>query len=383
MKFDFIVVGATGMQGKIVTKDLLKCGHSVLLCGRDKSRVTNFLKNKKTAFAYLDLTDVKNAERVIKDSGAKVAVNCAEGDWNFEALEMFSKAGVHSIDLGSDIPILKKQLAMNKELKEKGIIHITGCGSVPGIGNVMLRYAYDKFDTIDTVKVGFAWDSNIKKFVVPFSIQSILEEFTFNAPYLHNHKTRIVKPMDSIVRTYHKGVGREDEFNVGHHPETYTFLQYCKSKGVKNIEFHAGFPDHSMKFLEMMVDLGLDSKVPIKFKGIEIVPGEFLTELLKRLKYPKGYTETENLWVYIKGKHKGKIKETMMECIVPPLKGWEDAGCNIDTGMPASIIAQMIFNKVITKPGSYSPEDIVPVQPFFKELRKRKMLVYENGKVIN
>ena len=98
---------------------------------------------------------------------------------------------------------------------------------------------------------------------------------------------------------------------------------------------------------------------------------------------PKGYTETENLWVLIKGKHNGKAKEIMMECIVPPLKGWEDAGCNIDTGMPASIMAQMILKKVITKPGSYAPESIVPPGLFFKELRKRKMLVYENGKVIN
>jgi len=108
-----------------------------------------------------------------------------------------------------------------------------------------------------------------------------------------------------------------------------------------------------------------------------------LIELLKRLKFPKGYTETENLWVYVEGKQKGKKKEIRMECIVPPLKGWEDAGCNIDTGMPASIIAQMIFKKMITKPGAWNPEEIVPVQPFFKELRKRKMLVYENGKVIN
>jgi hypothetical protein len=43
----------------------------------------------------------------------------------------------------------------------------------------------------------------------------------------------------------------------------------------------------------------------------------------------------------------------------------------------------MIYKKQITKPGSYTPEDIIPVQPFFKELRKRKMLVYENGKVVN
>ena len=385
MKFDFVVIGATGMQGRIVTRDLLESGYSVLLCGRDEKRVQHLLNKhkKKTAFEYVDLSDIENTVKVIKNSGAKVLINAAEGDWNLNSLLACIKTGVHSVDLGSDIPMLKKQLALNKELKKEKIIHITGCGSVPGIGNVMLNYADGKFDKIDTVDVGFAWDSNIKKFFVPFSMESILEEFTMIAPYLHNNKTMRVKPIDSIVRVYHKGVGREDQFNVGHHPETYTFNQFCKKKGVKNIEFYAGFPDHSMNVIQTLVDLGFARNKPVKFKGMDIMPDEFLTELLKDLKMPKDYTETENLWVLIKGKHNGKSKEILMECIVPPLKGWEEAGCNIDTGMPASIMAQMILKKVITKPGSYSPEDIVPPAAFFKELRKRKLLVYENGKVIN
>ncbi|MBS3086506.1 saccharopine dehydrogenase NADP-binding domain-containing protein [Candidatus Pacearchaeota archaeon] len=385
MKFDFCIIGATGMQGRIVTRDLAESGCSVLMCGRDKSRVEHLLRKfkKKTGFMYVDLSDMENAVRVIKRSGAKVVVCAAEGDWNLNCLKACIKAGVHSIDLGSDIPMLKKQLALNKTLKKSKLIHITGCGSVPGIGNVMLNYADGKFDKIDTVEVGFAWDSNIKKFVVPFSIESILEEFTMIAPYWHNHKVMKIRPTDSIVRVYHKAVGKENQFNVGHHPETYTFHKFCKKKGVKNIEFYAGFPDHSMEVIQKLVDLGFESKKPVKFKGMDIWPDEFLTELLKRLRMPKGYKETENLWVLIKGKHLGKNKEILMECIVPPLKGWEDAGCNIDTGMPASIMAQMIFKKVINKPGSYSPEDIVPPKLFFKELRKRKMGVYENSRVIN
>lgn len=383
MKFDFVVIGATGMQGRIVTKDLLKSGYSVLMCGRDESRIQDLLKNKKTYFSYLDLKDEKNAKRIIKNSGANVVVNCAEGDWNFKVLQMCADVGVSSIDLGSDIPILKKQLAMNSELKRKGLIHITGCGSVPGIGDVMLRYACEKFDKIDTVKVGFAWDSNMKKFVVPFSIQSILEEFTMMAPYLHNNSIKRIKPLDSVEVVYHRAIGKQEQIKVGHHPETYTFYQYCKNKGIKNLEFFAGFPKHSTEKILALLDLGFASRKPIEYKGMKILPGEFLTEVLKRIKYPQGYTETENLWVYLNGKHNGKFKEILMECVVPPLKGWEDAGCNIDTGMPASIMAQMIFKKIITKPGSYAPEDIVPVEPFFKELRKRKMSVYENGKVIN
>lgn len=37
MNFDFIVLGATGMQGRIVSRDLLETGYSVLLCGQEKT----------------------------------------------------------------------------------------------------------------------------------------------------------------------------------------------------------------------------------------------------------------------------------------------------------------------------------------------------------
>ena len=65
------------------------------------------------------------------------------------------------------------------------------------------------------------------------------------------------------------------------------------------------------------------------------------------------------------------------------IKGWEEARSNIDTGMPASIIAQMIHRGLIKTPGAYAPEAIVPVKEFFKELAKRQMIVYENGKRVN
>jgi len=86
MRYDFVVIGATGMQGKIVTKDLLKSNYSVLLCGRDKSRIEDTLRrNKNTAFAYLDLRDKSKSISTIKNSGAKIVINCADGDWNLES----------------------------------------------------------------------------------------------------------------------------------------------------------------------------------------------------------------------------------------------------------------------------------------------------------
>ncbi len=383
MKFDFIVLGATGMQGRIVSKDLLENGYSVLLCGRDKSKILSLLKKyDKCNFAYVDIRDINNALRLIKKAGANIVVNCMEGDWNLYTLNACIKSKVSCIDLGSEIWMTKKQLALGPVLKNKDLICITGCGSVPGVGNVMLRHAAQKLDTIKSIEVGFEWNSNIKQFVVPFSIKSIIEEFTDPAPIVESSKFVVKKPLDSVIVDHHRKVGKQKCFFV-RHPETFTFYHYFKDKGVKNIRFYAGFPQHSFEKIMSMIELGLGGKEEMSFGGIKIRPIDFLTEVLKKIKIPEGYKETEDLWVKVEGKKGGKDKRILMECIVPTVKGWEEAGCNIDTGMPASIMAQMIKEGVIKERGSFAPEGVIQPEPFFRELKDRKMVVLENGWEIN
>lgn len=383
MIFDFVVLGATGMQGRIVVRDLLKKGYSVLLCGRDKLRVSHFLKSyKKTEFKYTEATKMNTIIEAIKYSKSNIVVNCMEGDWNYEVFKACANLGVNCIDLGSEIPVTKKQFSLDKIMKKKNIVGITGIGSVPGIGNIMLRHASEKFDTINEIDVGFAWDSNIKEFVVPFSIESVIEEFTDRAPIVENRHFKYFVPLNSVTKEYHKFIGREKEIFV-RHPEQYTFLHYFGNKGLKNVKFYAGFPEHSFKMILSLIKLGFASKNDISYFGTKIKPVNFLTQMLKRLKMPKGYKEKENLWVKIIGKKNGKKLTILMECLVPPLKGWESSGCNIDTGFPASILAEMVKKGSITEKGSFSPEIGVPPNIFFSELRKKSMKVLENGRIIN
>jgi saccharopine dehydrogenase-like NADP-dependent oxidoreductase len=385
MKYDFLVLGADGMQGGIVVQDLLESGYSVFAADLYKDRIIGrFLKHykKDLAFSFVDCRDPDLTENLILKAGAEVVVNCAEGDTDLPVYKACLQARAHVIDLGSHIGMTKKQLEMDGAFRRIKRTAITGCGSVPGVGNVMLRHAARKFDKIDTVEVGFAWDSNVKKFVVPFSMESILEEYTYPAPYVVGGRWRKKVPSDSAVTRYHRGVGHQRSF-LADHAETYTFHHYFRKKGLKNIKFYAGFPDHSERIINALVELGFDDKRPVKVGKSDVVPAEFLSQLLKRLKQPRGYKEWENLWVEVTGRLGRKKRSVLMECIVPTLPGWEYAGCNVDTGMPASIIAQMIYEGDIRWYGSFAPEAVVPEKPFFKQLRKRKMAVYENGERIN
>src|SRR3989338_8638944 len=397
MKYDFIILGADGMQGDIVIRDLLKQGYTVFAADLYKTRIKKILQRtspKKIRFSFIDLRNIDAIAALLKKKKSDIVINCADMYWNLNVYKACATTRKHCVDLGSWVELTERQLATHKLFKAIGRTAITGCGSVPGIGNVMLRYAAQKFDRITGINVGFAWDYNQKKFVVPFSMKSILEEFTYSPRFIKHGKWVKIKPLAISIRRKFKLIGYQQSFLV-YHPELYTFYRYYKDKGVQNIRFFAGFPGHSLEKIYSLIDLGFHSDKPVAIKefGVRVAPFDLLNPVLKRLGSPVGYTESENLWVEIKGiKNKkspaspskaGRAKTILMECLVPPAKGWEEAGCNIDTGFPAVIIAKMIKDGIIQERGSFAPETVVPEKEFFEELAKKKLRVYENGRAIN
>lgn len=382
MKSDFIIFGGTGMQGGICARDLLESGYSVMLIGRDRDKVKELLKNKKAGFLKADLRNQDDIVKVIKKSKADVVVNCAELVFNVEIMKACLKTKKSVSDLGGLQKITAEQFKLHNAFKKAGIINITGCGSTPGIVNVMAKHSVRHFDSIDTIHLGFAWDSNIKKFVVPYSMQSIFHEFTEDPVTFHNGKFVKEKRMTCKGTLNFKEIGKQTVYCIVH-SEVYTFSRFFKDKKLKNIHYMAGFPEHSIKVINTLIDLGFNSRNPVKVNGKEIIPAEFTNEVLKRLPVPEGYKEVENLWMDVSGIKNGKKSEMKMNCIVKTTKGWEEAGSNVDTGRTISIISQMLKKGMIKETGVYAPEAVVPVEDFFEELAKRKMYVYEDGKKIN
>ena len=373
------------MQGRIASRDLLENGFSVAFADIEEEGSKKMLGrfSERTAFFKIDIRDLDAVADLIKKTNVRAVLNCAEGDWNLSVYRAALLSGVSVLDLGSDIPMTKDQIELDSQFKEKDLVAITGVGSTPGVNNIMLHFAIHKhFDSVHSIEAGFAWDSNVKKFVVPFSMQSIVEEFTEPASYIDEGSWLKIDPRESGVRMKFRDID-EQTFMIVRHPETYTFNLHYKNDGLKNLKYYAGFPDHSRVVIENLIDLGLGSKEKRVINGVEVRPVDLLTSVFRDLKFPEGYTEKENLWVKIHGEKSGEQKELLMECIVNTLPGWEDAGCNIDTGMPASIMTQMVLDGRIKERGSFEPGPVVPAEDFFAEIGKRSMVVYDNGEKVN
>lgn len=381
MKYDFVVLGGTGMQGKIASKDLLQNGYSVMICGRDPSRIHDLLKHRKADFAFVNMEDTGSITAVIKKSGASVVVNCSELVFNLNAMKACLEAEAHYLDLGGLHSMTLQQFKLHHSFLRKNLIAITGCGSAPGITNVMAAYASDFFDTIQDINLGFAWNSNIKKFYPPYSIRSIIDEFTQRPVVLHGGKL-VTQPRYSCYSEYdHHLIGRQKAWCVVH-SEVFTFWKYFRDQGLRNVHFMAGFPDHSLNVIFTLMDLGFASFHPIKVQGVPIVPADFLAQVMKRIKMPLGYKEKETLWLEVIGEKHGKKKKIEIDCIVQSLPGWEFAGSNVNTGMTISIMAQMVKKGFIVEEGVTAPEKSIPPLPFFKELDRRGFHIYLNRKHI-
>lgn len=396
MSWDFLILGSSGIQGRIASHALLEKGYNLCLADLYPAESKKLLRNNKLSKAtYLDVRNIKKTSSLVQRVNPKVVINCAEGDSNLQVYKACLKAKVSVIDLGSDIAPTKKQLALHKKFEKSKIIAITGCGSTPGINNVMLKYAARNFDSINTIEAGFAWDSNIKEFVVPFSIGSILYELTDPADYMRNGKPmKLENPRKSPKNMSFRLIERQKCFMISGHAEPYTFGRFFKNKGVKNIRLYGGFPEHSLRVIDMLIKLGFrnDNKdVTVehiknkkgKMQFVDVTPLDILTQILKRVRMPKKYKEKEVLWISIIGKKANKTFRTRMECWVRTLKNWEEAGCNIDTGITAAIIAQMIKDKEINSYGSFVPEQVVPEEKLFGYLSNYGMKVFENGLIIN
>ncbi len=381
MKFDFVVLGATGEEGNIASKDLLESGYSVLLCGRNKLRIKDLLKYKKAKFAYVDLNNIEKTASILKKSGAKIVVNCAELRMNLHAMKSCLISGLHYLDLGGLQEMTIQQYKFDKDFKKRKLIALLGCGSTPGISNVMASYAVDKLDSVEHLEVGFAWDSNIKKFVLPYSIESIAHELTTDPIILDNGKFKKTKACAFEGELKFKEVEKQNTYCIVH-SEVFTFKKYFGKKGLKFVHYKAGFPEHSFKVLDMIIKLGFGSKEPININGINLRPIDFTREVLKKIARPKDYKEIENIWIKAYGKEKNKSKKIEMNCVVKTLKGWEEAGSNVNTGMSISIMAQMLNKGLIKKVGITAPEEAVPPMPFFKELKKRGMHIYIDDKEV-
>jgi lysine 6-dehydrogenase len=319
------------------------------------------------------LSRIKNRRKIIPMRGdftkiklphVDVVLNCAWYELNLKAMDLALKLKAHYVDLGGLYHMTRKQLKRDAEFRRAHRLAVLGCGSTPGITNVMTARMAHNFETIDTVAIlDASHDPSLsdETFLPPFSIRTMLAEYLQPAPVLRRGRMTDVAP-HSEPETHDFG-GPIGSVTAGTviHSETATLPEYLKDKSVKNIAFKIVYPPSVKRQLALLVGMGLHNGDGIAFlTKLSQSNGKFQT--------PKDF---EVLRVRIGGTRQGRPLSKTWDCEIRPT-ALLSAGA-IGVGFAAAIGASMAaLGQGKIRAGVAAPESALDEDVFFRELRRRK-----------
>ena len=321
----FVVLGGCGAIGRVVVRDLFESHRQNQITIADFKPIQLIRSPRvRTVFA-----DARNFD----PSGHTVLINCTQHNFNLHVMRAALKARVHYLDLGGLFYWTRRQLKLHRQFERAGLTAILGMGCAPGIVNVMARALAPK----KSVKIRVATKDFDPAPGFPYSAQTIKEELTLTAWIVQGGMFKEVPPRTGWERVkFPSPVGwqwlvRTRHSEVATLPVTFN-LREC--------DFKVGFDRQFVR---------------------DVIAGKIPNQPVSRGK-PDDY---EIARVIADGK--------IMECHARSHDHFS-AG-DIDTGCPPSIVAQMISTGQITQRGVLPPEVAVPVESFFRELKKRGMRI--------
>jgi saccharopine dehydrogenase (NAD+, L-lysine-forming) len=403
-----VVVGGAGAMGRWTVRDLTESEgvDEVVVADLDGSRALEAAGwaaarsgsngSARVGGVALDAGDAQALRRAFDT--ADVVCNCAVHATNLAVMEACADAGAHYVDLGGLFHTTRRQLALHDRFLAAGVTAVIGMGGSPGTTNVLAALAGRDLEVVEEVEIrlGVAdFAPSAAPVPVPYAIQTILDEFAIPAMAFRDGRLVEVPAMSEQEELdFPAPVGR---VRVGHtlHSEVATLPRHFADRGIRSVSFKVGFPAGFMDRMGLLVGLGLAGTDPVDLPGGRVVPRELLVHSITTTATTPGPEaapdDAEALWVRVRGRRAGRSGdpalaprdpegtgspvEVLAECVVRPHPTWRAGAGQLDTGVPPSIVAQLLGHKVIDRPGVFAPEDAVPPEPYLAELARRHMEV--------
>lgn len=375
-----VILGGAGAMGRIAARDLARtAGKSieVVLADRDLAPA----KPLGLPAVRVDVTDPRSLARALR--GAAVVIASLPYRFNLAAMAGALEARAHYVDLGGLFHVTRRQLELGPAFRRAGRTAILGMGSSPGIMNVLAVHAAEGLERVLEVHcmVG-AVDRTRFRSAPPlgfgYSVDTLLDELAMPAALFRRGKLAMVPALAEAERRderFPKPIGKI-RLDTTLHSEVATLPRHFASRGVREVTFRQGFDPGFAEKLALLVRLGLAGTEPLP--GTALSPRAVFQALLAALPpaVPAGKPDRyEILRVLVRGRKAGRPASVTADCHADRNAGF-GTGPDIDTGAPPSIAAQMLLSgEIEPRPGVFAPEEIVPVQPFIRELERRGMVV--------
>jgi lysine 6-dehydrogenase len=370
------VLGA-GMMGRAVVHDLAGAREAkqIVVGDFDRGRaveVSGKFGRGRARAVFADVRDTGGLAKLLR--GSDVVVNCTQYNWNLDVMRAALAARVNYMDLGGLYHMTKKQFALDGDFRRIGRLAIAGMGGAPGITNVMARALADPLDRVESIRVYNA-GADQQKYDSPvaytFSIATILDELTM-PPIAFENGRFVEKPMlsDPEPGKFPPPIGN---IVLRHsiHSELGTLAESFRNKGVREVFFKINYEPQLVNLVRNLVQTGFTSREPIAVNGTRVAPRAVLLALLQKHATTKTPRDVEALRVVVVGRRGKQRAGAAMEMWADYSTRPQLSAVARDTGFPAAVAAVMFCRGEIRGTGVEAPENVVPPEPFFAELKKR------------
>jgi saccharopine dehydrogenase (NAD+, L-lysine forming) len=383
------MIGAGGVGGVVAKKcaqndtvftELLIASRTKAKCDKIADEIRYHFPNSKTKVttAQVDADNVQELVQLIRAYQPKMVINVALPYQDLPIMDACLETGVHYLDTANYEPkdLAKFEYSWQWAYKERfeaaGLMALLGSGFDPGATNVFSAYHakhhFDEMHYMDIVDCNNG--SHGKAFATNFNPEINIREITANGRYWENGAWVETKPLEIAQDIYYPKVQTRKSF-VLYHEELESLVKHYPS--LKRARFWMTFGEQYIKYLTVLETVGMTSIEPIRIKGVDIAPIEFLKAILPAPEsLAAGYSGQTCIGVQIKGIKDGKPKTHFIYNVCDHAECFREVqaqGISYTTGVPAMIGAMLMLEGTWMKPGVWNMEQFDP-DPFMAAMNK-------------
>ncbi len=355
----------------------------VTLADRDAAALEHAADELARLLAQLDKPAAIATERVDLDNTAAlpallaphdVALSSADYRFNETLTRAAIAAKTHLCDLGGNLFVVERQLALDETARQENVTIIPDCGLAPGMAGLLAALGVARLDSADSVKIRVgglpAHPVPPLNYKLVFSVRGLTNEYLEPAEVLKDGKlARVPSLAEPESIEFPHPFGTLEAFNTSGGSST---LPHTLAGKIKDLDYKTiRYPGHMAVFAGMQA-LGLFGEQPVG----AIVPRVFTEQMLEHTLQDDD-TDVVLLRVTVAGKNGDEAGRLVFEIIDRHDAATGHSAMARTTAYPAAVVAYMLATGAITKRGVLPGELAVPLDDFAAAVRARGIDVQE------
>jgi len=374
-----VILGGAGKMGCIAVQDLAgdRRVDEVIIADQDMAQarvVAEVINSPKVSIQQVNVTDHHALVGTLK--GADACLNATVYYFNLQVMEACLKARVPYTDMGGLFHTTRKQLELSDRFAETGLSAVLGMGSAPGVPNVQARYATDRLDTIEYIRIYDGIKPPPPDDVrFTYAVPTIVDELTMSPMVYRDGEFVACEPLSEFEDYWFTPPIGLLPMHLSLHSEVATLP--ITFQGIRECFFkinYWGMAKETVEKIRVLADFGFAGREPVEVKGQPVVPRDLLVALMSEyvppitdfLAPPKNQPPdwTKEIVTEVRGTKDGKPLTYRLGTLT----------CQgaLPTGVAPARTALWLAEGRIPS-GVHPPEAVIEPEPFFKELEEREI----------